>query len=186
LNSFIFVADQGDGGFIGNVFIYNNIFTFAHGKSIAFERINNAGIYYNTFYKWNPTLSNSQTFISLGGAYDRNITLKNNIIYNDAERTINRGLHSFLISYPDESSYHSDYNLFYNSDPGLNTILFINPETDYPLTSWDQYVSENAPNDEHSLAQQDPLFVDGDDGNFHLQSSSPALHAGNTDCRNNY
>jgi len=176
----IFIADQGDGGMVGNISIYNNIFTYAHGKSIAFERIEGAKIYYNTFYGWNPTLSNCQNFIALGSDYNHNIDIKNNIIYNDRDFSSNRCLYNILVHYPSVFSFFFDYNLHYATDPARYLFIFFEPNVDdeYTMSQWSSYLSDYAPNDAHSPVPADPLFIDPQNGDFHLQAASPAVHAG--------
>jgi hypothetical protein len=177
---------EGDSAYIGNVYIYNNIFTHLHGKAIAFEWVEDTYIYNNTFYGLNPTIPNYQSVISLSRT-SRNIDIKNNIIYNNDPRNTGRGLNNIFIA--SDAFYEGielDYNLYFTSDPGTSHITFgesnvggpsVSPDQ-YHMDDWDSYRQAHPEFDANSMVQENPGFLNPDANDFSLLESSPARGRG--------
>jgi len=73
----------------------------------------------------------------------------------------------------------SDYNLFYEDSGDKNCICWAGEgyDFDHILGSESGYWSYDHSQDSHSLCQN-PLFIDADNYDFHLQLSSPCIDAG--------
>ncbi len=177
----------GDTSSYTGVYVYNNIFTYTHGKAVMFENVDDSYICNNTFYGMNPTLPNAQSLISLSASSERN-TVLNNIFYNDDDQTTNpsQDLLTINITIPGlRSNSVIDYNLHYSTDKE-NRIL-ATPDTIapggwwiYSYTSWD-YIVSTFSFEEHSpqfnpddLEATNPMFIYAPH-DFHVNLGSPAI-----------
>lgn len=177
----IFIAEQSDNnGGISNVYVYNNIFTCAHGKSIIFENLHTAYAVYNTIYGWNQNLDLWQSTIGTG--YSTDFHILNNIIVHDQTNTVVGLFHSGAATTMPSTL---DYNLWYVEDQTPNEIALVSfyqsaPNgflEEYFINSWDNLQTDGY--ETHSPDIADPMFVDPQyvGGDFRLQPSSPAIGA---------
>jgi hypothetical protein len=180
---------EGDTSSYTGVYVYNNIFTYTHGKAVMFENVDDSYICNNTFYGMNPTLPNGQSMISLSASSERNKVV-NNIFYNDDDQSTNpsQDLITINITIPGlRSNSVIDYNLHYTTDE--ENRMLSTPDTIppggywiYSYTSWD-YIEENLNFEQHSpqfypdnLEATNPMFIDAPN-NFRLEENSPAVGA---------
>lgn len=175
----LYIANQGgSGAYIGQVDIYGNVFSYASGSDIKLETVDDIEIYHNTFYGFNPTLSNIQANIYLSeiGGDITNITVVNNLFYCNFDKTGTTALTPVKVNeeYRDEALI--DYNLYYSPDPAARLIR-INYGRHYAFSEWTEYVAETG-YDSNSPAPADPLFIDPASGDFRLREGSPAIGAG--------
>ena len=120
----------------------------------------------------NNTLYNNNTSNDWGSElyiqYDaRNNTIKNNLIFAGSPRWFIRSWSAVM------SGNIMDYNLFFATGGTGGNWQWKNVS----YTTFATYRSGSG-NDAHSLNGLDPLFVAAASGNLHLQSSSPAINAG--------
>ncbi|WP_068501816.1 right-handed parallel beta-helix repeat-containing protein [Paenibacillus kribbensis] len=150
--------------------IYNNRLTGIAMGGYDDERGStvNCKIVNNTLYK-NDTFGggSGQLFIQ----YDtQNNVIKNNIFVASSTDVL------IYNEYTKNSGNVVDYNLYF-APGGSSEVNWIWKNKEY--TGFSAYKSGTG-NDAHSLFA-DPKFVNAANGDFHLQSSSPAIDAGNTD-----
>ncbi|SFR26949.1 MULTISPECIES: right-handed parallel beta-helix repeat-containing protein [unclassified Paenibacillus] len=150
--------------------IYNNRLTGIAMGGYNEERGStvNCKIVNNTLYK-NDTFDDGSGQLLV--QYDtRNNVIKNNIfVASSTDMLISNG-------YTKNSGNVVDYNLYF-APSGSSEANWIWKNKEY--TGFSAYKSGTG-NDTHSLFA-DPKFVNAANSDFHLQSSSPAIDAGNTD-----
>lgn len=150
--------------------IYNNRLTGIAMGGYNEERGStvNCKIVNNTLYK-NDTFDDGSGQLLV--QYDtRNNVIKNNMfVASSTDMLISNG-------YTKNSGNVVDYNLYF-APSGSSKANWIWKNKEY--TGFSAYKSGTG-NDTHSLFA-DPKFVNAANGDFHLQSSSPAIDAGNTD-----
>jgi len=102
-----------------------------------------------------------------------NIVLRNNISLSP------KTMHLYFGSATDDSNYtiDSDYNIFYPDMPNSFCLKESGYATYPDLSGWQAISRSGSTFDPHSFTA-DPLFVDPDNGNFHLRPNSPAIDAG--------
>jgi hypothetical protein len=167
----IFCANQSSGsGVVHNLYFYNNIFTYAHGSTIKLEDVEDVFIYNNTFYNFNPSLSNWQAHVFAGQS--RNVNILNNIFYNNANTNMWASIecHNSTVG-----EITANYNLYYNIDPGRR-LFWIDGGTSYDVEQWDTYKSATG-KDANSPTPSDPLFIIVPT-NFGITQNSPARESG--------
>ena len=183
---------EGDTAYFGRVYIYNNIFTYTHGKSVMFENVDDSFVVNNTFYGSNPTTRSAQRHVSLSYVSERNV-IKNNIFYNNTPASPVQDLVDLMISY---DSFHLgekvtvDSNLHFAENPASSPLLIFTPYNNSVLvtppeliiqpwlnhyTNWD-YVTNRLDCGNSVLGE--PQFVDANARRFGVESSSPAVGAG--------
>jgi hypothetical protein len=180
---------DGDTSSYTGVYVYNNIFTYTHGKAVMFENVDDSYICNNTFYGMNPTLPNAQSIISLSASSEGN-TVLNNIFYNDDDQATNpeMDLVTINITIPGlRSNSIIDYNLHYSTDS--DNRMLSTPDTIapggwwiYSYTSWDFMKSTfnfevNSPQfSATDLELTNPKFIDAPN-DFNVDTDSPAIGA---------
>ncbi len=137
----------------------------------------NTKVYQNIFYECNDAYK----LLNIAG--QQNFQLFNNIFYNSSESTIkalngedHRFWNNIIVNtfnpykqnYGTQPISYSDYNCFYNYD-----YFSINWTSVGSLVGWQSRTGF----DQHSI-ENDPLFINPESHNFHLQPSSPCLNAG--------
>lgn len=167
----VFMSHQSSsGGTVQNVYFYNNVFTWAHGSSIKIGSLDSVYIYNNTFYNFNLTQDNWQAHAFCGSS--TNITIMNNIFYNNAEdnRFAAIECHNSTV---DELSVN--YNLYYNTD-STRRMFWIDGGTSYDMEQWGAYRAATG-KDANSPAPADPRFINPS-SNYGLGEGSPAIGRG--------
>ncbi|NQT27336.1 right-handed parallel beta-helix repeat-containing protein [candidate division KSB1 bacterium] len=157
--------------------VYNNratgIFFSRWGQDNPRE---NVEVYNNTFYRngWGPNFSGDPNYWLSGGCYIYtenllNVTIQNNIFARNKP---------FEIGYTERLN-SAEFELKqiviqYNLIQDINTV-----EYPFHMATWaDDWVSVTP--GEHAI-EADPLFEDPANGDFRIQSDSPAINAGNPD-----
>jgi len=151
--------------------VYGNIVTntqdYAYRSTWATEQI---VFYNNVAYNCGGSFYFNYTYTNYLGP---NIVLRNNISINPTTD------HIYFGSATNEGNYtiDSDYNLFY---PDLSKGFGFKESgyATYPnLSGWQSLSRSGCTFDPHSIVAN-PLFVDPENGNFRLQTGSPAIDAG--------
>ncbi len=180
----IYCDFEGTGsGSVNDFYFHNNIFTYAHGSSIKIADVSNFQIYNNTFYEFNPTLSNWQAHVYTSTSRGP-IVVKNNIFVNNLGDHPDLGTDSSISSsqwasikltagYQDFTDI--DYNLYFQSSTGLR-FYWVDGGTSYNVDQWELY-KDTTGFDTHSPAPADPVLVDPPD-DYRLADGSPASGAG--------
>lgn len=167
----IFCDDQSDGsGTVQDLHFYGNVFTYAHGSSIKVAHVNRVNIFNNTFYYFNPTLSNWQAHAYCGPA--TNVNIMNNIFCNNATTNMWAAIECRNATVGELTV---DYNLYYNDDPGRR-MFWVDGGTSYDVEQWEEYRNATG-NDAHSPNPNDPQFKNVP-ADFSLTTGSPAIGAG--------
>ncbi|BHH83809.1 right-handed parallel beta-helix repeat-containing protein [Desulforhopalus sp. 52FAK] len=165
--------NQDDNSILKNIFIHNNIFTYAHGSSIKTSSGDGYYIYNNTFYGFNHSYDNYQAHI-FGGNDSTNTIIKNNIFFSDAT---NSRYACIEIGYNRHSHYQIDNNLYFNAAYSDARLLWVDRGTSYFFDDdWGDYTSVTG-FDRHSPKPADPLFV-GATWDFRPTQTSPVLGEG--------
>jgi len=138
----------------------------------------NVKIFNNVFWKNDGgpgTGVKTNVRISVGSGSTLALSFKNNIVglFQDAN-----GYDLYFAS-SGTLNLDSDYNLFYEDSDSKNCIYWNGDTYDYAhiLGSESGYWSHDHSQDSHSLCQN-PLFIDADNYDFHLQISSPCIDTG--------
>lgn len=173
-NSNHLYTENTEGSLHSDFLIYNNIFTYCHGKGMMINGVANCGIYFNTFYGVNPTLANFQAQLFFSGDLE-NIAVHNNIFYNDSDPSFNRYFMCVKMDAKNKAHVDMDRNLYYTADP--DTYMIYIEGTNFKEEHWDAYVNYTGW-DTGSPKPQDPVFADAISGNLKLGSESPAVYAG--------
>ncbi len=145
------------------ILIANNYFYNSTDATINIGgTVDGLDIYNNSFYEneANPLIYVPSDFA--GGA----IELKNNIFHSSVEGA---SIYEFQADY---NSLTSDNNLFYT--PEYSDLMFSDRGDYYTLSDW-QAVGYDA-----NSIEDDPLYVDVVNGDYHVQKDSPAIDAGDT------
>jgi hypothetical protein len=178
------ISPQGyAGGFeVYNLFIRNNIITNCEYGFEFYERDSSASahdIYFenNVIAKTGGGFGHNQRPDGVMGravrlasftASKNNIFIRNNIFYSSTE-------HLFYTHYlSDLNNIDLDYNLYYQ--PAGSGIIATASDQGMSYTTLAQW--KTATGQEAHAVGSNPLFVDVANGDFHLQSGSPAIDAG--------
>lgn len=169
-------------------YIYNNVFTYPHGKAVMLENVDDSYIVFNTFYKINQSTTNGQSIISLS-ASSENDTVYNNVFFNDDDLTIVPGYDFITLNVTAaglRSNTHIDYNLHYTTD--INNRLLSTPDSTtfgywiHSYTEWGDYQSsllyeQNSLFNGSDLSETKPIFADTNSliPDFNLIVSSPGI-----------
>jgi len=157
--------------------VYNNIFKHLKQKSIAVNGVDNLRIFNNTIYGMNANIGSHRPMVSIGGTNDA-LMFNNNIVYGTVRRE------DFLVHCvyldPENTTVRSmNHNLYFQEDD-RRVIHHIAPVS-YQMSDWDLFQTATRW-DLDSPAPRNPLFVDAENGDFHLQwqgaVKSPAIDAG--------
>jgi hypothetical protein len=157
-------------------YLYNNIVIGSTSRAMLLVDMDRVYVYHNTVYASHPGARPYALVIfdTVSG-----IDLRNNLIYgtllyncgaNDARCVMDQGVSSFAVR---------DNNLYYQADPAQP---FTGSE--YGVGGWDTFISEwdswraASGFETHSPRPQNPLFVDPENGDFHVRADSPAIDAG--------
>lgn len=169
----LFSDNQSDNGLVRDIYIYNNIFTYAHGSSVKIGAVGNVHIDHNTFYRFNPTLANIQAHVYLYRT-PAPVIIRNNIFDNDAS---DEKLTCIKIDRHSADLLTIDYNLYFQSSRGQRFFrVNLEDEKGYRVDEWDEYRLETG-FDPNSPQPADPLFVQPP-VHFGLEEGSPAIGAG--------
>jgi hypothetical protein len=177
----VFVANQTGGtGLVSDIYVYNNIFTYLHGKGVGLETVDTAEVYYNTFYGWNPTLANGQNMVSITGTRGTAIVIKNNIFYHDRLEASNPALECVWVSNAATTFPKLDNNLYYSTDANVHILEFYQTGTgyfdrEYRMSQWADYHVQYPTYDANSPTPANPLFVNAPT-NLALQLNSSAIN----------
>lgn len=142
------------------IFIYGNIYWKNKSAGIGISN------YTDSIFIFNNVFANTQVY---DGIFTQDfgdtshVWIYNNIFYNN-------GLRQLKIGNGDESNKIFDYNLYYFLSNYLGEYLGTNYSD---LNSWRTITGQDI-----NSIQADPLFVDPTNGDFRLQSTSPARDAG--------
>lgn len=180
----IYCDFEGTGsGSVNDFFFHNNIFTYAHASSIKIADVSNFQIYNNTFYKFNPTLSNWQAHVYTSTSRGP-VIIKNNIFVNNAgdhpdmgtdpEISLNQWA-AIKLTEGYQDFVDTDHNLYFQSSEGQR-FYWVAGGTSYAVEDWDAY-KEATGFDANSPAPADPDFADPP-VDFSLGDGSPAIGAG--------
>ncbi|MFN8240009.1 MAG: Ig-like domain-containing protein [Bacteroidales bacterium] len=176
----VFIANQSPAtGVTRNVYVYNNVFTYAHGKAIIFEDIDTAYAAYNTIYGFNLNLTVWQPLIST--EYGSEVHIINNIIYHNGNEDVNGSLIGFFNNYSRVAvPKEIDYNLWYSVDPRASLLIFYQPypngyEDNYNMAAWAGLRSDYPGYEAHGPNPADPQFNNAAGGVFTLKATSPAI-----------
>jgi len=154
--------------------IHNNIVKNPKQKGLAIGGGNfeNLHIFNNVLYGMNPNIGSYRPMVSLSGNH-QNLKFYNNIIYGTVPSNLFmvRGLY-FDGNISGVTGLNN--NIYYQEDPA-QPITYVNEN--YTMSEWAEYLSETGW-DINSPQPQNPLFVDPENDDFHLQSGSPAIDAG--------
>lgn len=163
-----YFSSNDGGGSITGLWIYYNVLKGMNYNGIFLEVVEEGYVYNNTVYGANQTISTAGGLIYIGG--ETNVTVKNNITYNDVVHTTNEDF--FNVFYrPGDGVVVSDYNVFYVED-SANTIIQFNG-SNYTSATFGTYKT-NSGLDANSIIV-DPLFSDTDG---RLTVTSPCINEG--------
>jgi uncharacterized repeat protein (TIGR02059 family) len=168
---------QSGTGIITDFHFYDNIIKYSSTAGLQIEQVTGPSfIYNNTFYGFNKAMT-SYIFLLYVTQGSRNITVKNNIFYNDANYDINSGgLCVFTASNTSYSDIVSDYNLYFATDSRSRIVrIGGSPDKDFHMSDL-AAMTTTLGWDSHSPTPADPSFVSTAD--YHLKSGSPAINSG--------
>lgn len=165
--------NQDPGSILRNIYIHNNLFTFAHGSGIKISRGEGYFIHNNTFFGFNPSYPNFQAHI-FGGNESSSTVIVNNVFYSDAtDNTF------ACIEYGagQQGQYTIDRNLYFAASYDHARLLWVDGGTSWFFDDdWDGYRSATG-FDENSPAPDDPKFA-GPPSNLKPLDGSPAIGVG--------
>lgn len=171
----VFIHTSDSAIYLGDIKIYNNIFTYAHASAIKIEYTGEIEITSNTFYKFNLTIPNYQAFIYTSQPPEL-IVVQNNIFYNNYDNPSDNRLTDLKIDSGYENQFNINYNLYYHDLP--NTRLYwCNGGKHYLANEWTSY-TDGTGFDVDSPIPSNPLFADEANYNFDLSDGSYALNGG--------
>lgn len=166
-----------------NITVRNNVLRFNEKVGIVFGgfeaavgRASNNVFRGNTLYKNNTVGENGQGTHFPGGGigeiwiqFAENNVVENNLVVAGPENV-------FVGSFDAGSSVNNtlDHNLYFSSEGAGTGAFTLNGSFFFGFSAW----QSGTGNDANSLTA-DPLLVDGDGGDLHLQEGSPAVDAGN-------
>ena len=165
-----------------NITVRNNVLRFNEKVGIVFGgfeaavgRANNNVFRGNTLYKNNTVGESGQGTHFPGGGigeiwiqFAENNVVENNLVVAGPENV-------FVGSFDTGSSVGNtlDYNLYFSADGAATGAFTLNGSFFFGFGAW----QSGTGNDVHSLTSN-PLLVDGDGGDLHLDEGSPAIDAG--------
>ncbi len=171
-SNLIFI-NQDDGSQLRNIYIYGNSFFYAPGSGIKLSGGENYLIHHNTFYGFNPSYDNYQAHI-FGGTRSRDITIENNIFWNDASDSRYACIE---IAERQAGEYTIDHNLYFASAYEHSRLLWVDGGTSWFFDDdFDAYVAATG-FDENSPVPGAPQFADAPT-DLRPTSTSPAVGAG--------
>jgi len=147
----------------GNKIYQNIVINASVGGRFHYEQ--EQEVYNNIFYKCKIGFASYRNYNGLGA----DVKLRNNIFLNSTSYHIHWG--SGASSY----TLDSDYNLFYPTDGDLFRHNVAGGEMTF--TEWQTHSVPGCTFDPNSVIG-DPLFIDPENRDFHLQTGSPAVDAG--------
>jgi hypothetical protein len=161
---------------LNDIYVYNNIIKFTSGSGVHFDSvIGNSYVYNNIFYGVNSKATNNLFLVNYE-TYSKNAVIKNNIFYGTGNFSVyhySAGLYE--MTNQDHKEIDANYNLYWQEDSRIPVVwatgrIWLTSEWDAMknATGWES----------NSSAPANPLFVDPENNDFHLQSNSPAKWAG--------
>ena len=153
--------------------IYNNIVMGnqrAGGRGLYWKWSDPADVFNNVFYNFDVGVLTAGT-----GGFRSSIKLRNNILLNIGTWMIYVNANGAVpgINYTTDS----DYNLFYPVSGDMFYLIDNEGTNQTNFTGWQSISKTGCTFDPHSLTL-DPLVVNAQNGNFHLQADSPAIDSG--------
>lgn len=173
------IFTQNSGGYLSEIYIYNNIFVHATARNILCEGGDTIHVWNNTIVGQNPNIDRDPWGNVTVNGVER-FDYRNNILYDDLPESSleNYGLHGWD---SDTDYFERDYNLYYQLYPsdGRNFTSIYRDGSNYYYNTdeWKMYLSEFPDFDQNSPDPDDPMFVDFPN-DLSLQGESPARGAG--------
>ena len=169
------------GNHYSDFYIYNNLFLHSTARAILVTGFDKVNIYHNTIVGSHPDAL-PWNLVSLKSV--TNVDMRNNIIYGNLPSNVwlalvqNTDLYNYTLKdnnlyYHEIDSYEHSLTYFYNED----NIIPLPSFRIHPGEDWDNYISTWS-HEINGIHSQNPIFVDFSNGNFNLQSNSPAINAG--------
>lgn len=168
----IFTQEQG--GYINNVYIYNNVFKGATARNILLEDGDTVHIWNNTILGHNlNTIPNPYSMVGPSALV---VDYKNNITYDPLpDNSIQN--YGVLVESGTSNFLNRDYNLYFQLYPNNSNSnrAFTGYHGGYWNTNqWSSYRSSNPTFDAHSPSPANPLFT----SDYKLSATSTAIEAG--------